>query len=137
MNSTLSLLKKCSTSTKPGHILPADYVGYPGLEQVLNFVQESKVTSAELTAEDISMLLNRLVFDGLVEKVVSMASVPSRIVSDDEDDNIYVYKAVQSSISQSMIGSLPCGTCPIFDQCCDFGPVTPSTCQYYTEWLSY
>lgn len=117
--------------------MPPDVASYPDLEQVSWFIHESKVTSAALTAEDISMLLDRLVFDGQIEKVVRTTSVSSRIVSDDEDENAYVYKAIRSAIPESMMGSLPCGTCPVSHQCSDDGPVTPSKCEYYTQWLGF
>lgn len=98
---------------------------------------ESRVTSAELTVDDVAMLLDRLIFDGLVERVVSMSSRPSRIVADDEDDSCYVYKAVKGSHADSSMGSIPCGTCPVYWQCCDLGPVTPAKCEYFVEWLGF
>lgn len=126
-----------SFSTKPGHILPIDYYGYPSLEQVHRFLLDSRVTSAELGIEDVGMLLDRLVFDGSIERSVWTGPRVSRIVEDDEDDEIYVYKAVNDALPDSIIASIPCGQCPVFDACNDFGPVTPSTCSYYNEWLSF
>lgn len=98
---------------------------------------DSRVTSAELTEDDVAMLLDRLIFDGLVEKVVNMATRPSRIVADDKDENVYVYKAVKSGYSSSSMGSIPCGTCQVFQQCCDSGPITPAKCEYFVEWLGF
>ena len=105
----------------------------------MRFVEESRVTSVALTAEDIEMLLNRLLFDGLVTKVTSMAVVPSRIVDDDKDDSIYVYKATinNNEKTESMLAGMPCGCCPVATQCHDSGPVTPQRCPYFTEWLSF
>lgn len=91
----------------------------------------------DLTIDDIAQVLERLTHDGLIEKVVSQSKLPSRIISDDEDDNIYVYKAVPLTTGESLLGSIPCGTCSVFDLCGDFGPITPVKCEYYTEWLAF
>lgn len=127
-----------SVSSRPGHIYPAEYCGYPSLEQIHRFLQDSQVTSAELGSEDIAMLLDRLIFDGAVEKVVWTGPRVSRIVDDDEeDDEVYVYRAVTPALPESLLASVPCGHCPVFEACSDFGPVSPATCNYYQEWLSF
>lgn len=127
-----------SVSPKPGHVYPADYTGYPTLEQVHRFLRDSRVTSAELETEDVSMLLDRLIFDGSLERVVWAGPRISRIVDDDDDDgDIYVYRAVSSALPESMMAGVPCGQCPVFDACSDIGPITPATCTYYAEWLSF
>jgi len=59
------------------------------------------------------------------------------IVSDDEDTGLCVYKAVGSSMPESMIGTIPCGSCPVFDFCAERGPVTPSNCEYFDQWLTF
>lgn len=122
---------------KPGHIYAADYAGYPTLEQIHRFLGESKVTSADLGTEDVSMLLDRLIFDGLLERVVWAGPRESRIIDDDEDDEIYVYRTVNAALPDSLMASVPCGQCPVFEACSDFGPIMPSTCSYFTEWLSF
>jgi DNA-directed RNA polymerase III subunit RPC6 len=33
--------------------------------------------------------------------------------------------------------SLPCGRCPVIDQCRDGGPISPATCEYYQKWLGF
>jgi DNA-directed RNA polymerase III subunit RPC6 len=125
-----------SAPSIPGQIVPANRASYPDLEQIFRFVKDSRVTLAELTREDVSMLLDRLAFDGKVEKIISMKTLPSQIVSDDEDDNVYVYKTVNSVEPESCMGTIPCGTCPVYQQCSDYGPVTPAKCTYYTQWLN-
>lgn len=124
-------------SSRPDHILAPEHGGYPDVDSVWKFVQESRVTTAELTVEDISMLLDRLIFDGLIERVVSLTPRSSRIVGDDEDDDVYVLKAVRPDTSTSALGSIPCGVCPVFDQCAEQGPITPAKCEYYNDWLRF
>lgn len=129
-----------SVSPKAGHIYGPDYTGYPSLDQIHRFLRDSRVTSAELGLEDVRMLLDCLMYDGVIERVVWAGPRESRIVDDDEDEEdleVYVYRTVNSALPESLMASVPCGQCPVFDACSDFGPVTPSSCQYYTEWLSF
>jgi hypothetical protein len=32
---------------------------------------------------------------------------------------------------------LPCGRCPVMDQCREGGPISPQTCVYFAEWLDF
>lgn len=126
-----------SCSSKPGHILSPNYSGYPSLEQIHRFLMESRITSADLGPEDVEMLVERLIFDGLVEKVIWTGPRVSRIIDDDEDDELYVYRAVKNALPASCFGSVPCGHCPVFDACSNFGPIQPSSCSYFSEWLTF
>ena len=31
---------------------------------------------------------------------------------------------------------LPCGQCPVIQHCSEGGIISPSTCSYYSQWLS-
>lgn len=31
--------------------------------------------------------------------------------------------------------SVPCGVCPVFNECVEGGKVSPQTCVYYGQWL--
>lgn len=33
--------------------------------------------------------------------------------------------------------SLPCGVCPVFNDCKEGGPISPQTCEYYQAWLKF
>lgn len=129
-----------SVSPKTSHIFPPGYTGYPTLDQVHRFLTASEITNAPLQPEDVSMLLDRLIYDGLLVRDIWAGPRISCIVDDDEDEaeaEIYVYRAVPSGLPESMMAAVPCGHCPVFEACSDFGPVTPASCAYYTEWLSF
>lgn len=55
------------------------------------------------------------------------------------DDEIfggaYVYRAVRQERVALGWSQAPCGSCPVFDFCKEGGPVGPSGCDYYGEWL--
>lgn len=90
---------------------------YPTLSQIHEFIIKSGITSTELGFEDVRMLLNRLVFDGEIEKVVA---IRGRAVDDEideeEDDEMFVYRAVKNELIESSLASIPCGSCPVIIQ---------------------
>jgi len=47
----------------------------------------------------------------------------------------YVYRAVRQERVALGWSEAPCGSCPVFDFCKEGGPVGPSGCEYYGEWL--
>lgn len=132
-------------------LYPADYSGFATVEQVYRFVKESRISSVPLTIQDIAMLLARLEYDGMVEKVCNMAPslAPSRIVADDDEDGsdtedvdlyngMYVFKAISPNGS-SRLADLPCGQCPVMKDCSvdGVGPISPGKCEYFGTWLAF
>jgi DNA-directed RNA polymerase III subunit RPC6 len=109
--------------------LPAGYQGYPTLDELTLFVENAKFSTTTLTKDDISQLLDVLCFDKRIEKVVSG---PEGLA----------YKALRQSAQEMEDGpsngftEVPCGHCPVFDLCEEGGPVGPSNCEYFREWLS-
>jgi len=47
----------------------------------------------------------------------------------------YLYRAVRQERVALGWSEAPCGSCPVFDFCKEGGPVDPSGCEYYGEWL--
>ena len=135
----LRFIASKSFSSKPGHLKSTAYASYPSLSDVHDFIMTSGITSTDLGLEDVRMLLNRLVFDGEIERIVG---VQGSVVSDsfeedaDEDDSdIFVYRAIQSESVTSSLASIPCGTCPVADLCSERAPISPANCEYYKQWL--
>ncbi|KAH9027440.1 RNA polymerase Rpc34 subunit-domain-containing protein [Lactarius hengduanensis] len=50
-------------------------------------------------------------------------------------ESAYVYRAVRQERVALGWSEAPCGRCPVFDFCKEGGPVGPSECEYYGEWL--
>lgn len=128
-----------SLPRSPNAILASTTMQYPSLEHVMTFIAESRVTTASLSSDDVSMLLNRLIYDNLIQKVVGQLSSGSAIVDDDEDESPYVYKATFTGANSplSVLADIPCGHCPIINQCNDVGPVSPQNCSYFVDWLAF
>lgn len=141
-----------SFSSKPGHLRATGFTGYPTLANVHEFIMSSGITSTDLGMEDVRMLLNRLVFDGDIERIVG---VQGGVVADrsgrgggsavmgfdddddeeDEDGDIFVYRAIQNDSVTSSLASIPCGSCPVADVCSERAPISPANCEYYKQWL--
>jgi DNA-directed RNA polymerase III subunit RPC6 len=54
---------------------------------------------------------------------------------DDSFGGAYVYRAIRQERVALGWAQAPCGGCPVFDFCKDKGPVNPSECTYYEDWL--
>lgn len=76
-----------------------------------------------LTENDVVVIMNTLVYDGLVDDV--------------EEDGIDVYRLARRAPVVSALGSIPCGVCPVIHQCAPDGPVSPATCEYFKAWLEF
>jgi DNA-directed RNA polymerase III subunit RPC6 len=33
--------------------------------------------------------------------------------------------------------AIPCGVCPVMDQCCEGSQISPQSCVYYQTWLDF
>lgn len=108
--------------------MPAGYQGYPTLDELTLFVENSEVFTQILAANEIQTLLDIMCYDDRVEKVVAGSEGVT-------------YRALRKSLLDedertSSLTEAPCGRCPVFDLCEEGGPVGPSTCEYFQEWLS-
>ncbi len=77
----------------------------------------------QLRIEDIESILDTLVFDGKVEKTVK------------ENDQKF-YRAIDPLLPTTGLVRIPCGVCPMMDNCSDVGSINPIKCSYLKDWLS-
>lgn len=108
--------------------MPAGYHGYPTLNELTAFIENSKITSTTLSATDIQQLLDILCYDDRIERIIA------------GPDGV-AYRAVRKTLKEEEeepgngLTEAPCGRCPVFDLCAEGGPVGPSNCEYFVEWL--
>lgn len=113
--------------------MPHGYAGYPGLNEMTAFIMETGLTNDKvtLTAPDVQQLLNLLIFDDKIEKVeggketISYRALRNALY-DDPDEEMR---------EKSVLTEMPCGRCPVFELCEEGGPVSPSSCVYFHDWL--
>lgn len=48
-----------------------------------------------------------------------------------------MYKVSRSVEGMDHFSSIPCGLCPVIDQCIEGGEISPQTCPYFQTWLAY
>jgi DNA-directed RNA polymerase III subunit RPC6 len=114
-------------------IYPPSYTGYPTLTNIVRVLENSKLVNVELKEADVQVIIDRLVFDGKIER---KARVAAAMDEDDEDD--VVYKAVRDRFGKKTAWTeVPCGTCPVYERCDDEGPITPLKCEYLKKWLAF
>jgi DNA-directed RNA polymerase III subunit RPC6 len=46
-----------------------------------------------------------------------------------------MYKISRNNTYMNHLTDTPCGICPVIRQCSDGGVISPTTCQYMSEWL--
>ncbi|KAI1005534.1 hypothetical protein K3495_g2686 [Podosphaera aphanis] len=108
--------------------MPPGYDKYLSLEELTLKVEESAVFNQTLTPFDVQQLLDTLIFDNKIEKVMcgtrwGYRTLRATMVNEDQKTD--------------PISEVPCGRCPVFDLCEEGGPVAPSECVYMDEWLAF
>ncbi|OMJ09944.1 putative DNA-directed RNA polymerase III subunit rpc6 [Smittium culicis] len=129
------IYSKSVNKLNPTAIYSASYLGYPTAVQVRKFIVDNKVSTVDLGIEDIKSLLDVLVYDGKVERILPMGIIAG--ITPGNNDVEYVYRAITAPANESPLTEVPCGNCPVFKLCSEDGDISPSTCTYYQKWLSY
>jgi len=108
--------------------MPAGYQGYPTVNELTLMIENGSFFVQTLTAHDIQTLLDIMCFDDKIERVIAGSEGVA-------------YKALRKSLldedeRSNVLTEAPCGRCPVFDLCEEGGPVGPSNCEYFNDWLS-
>lgn len=93
---------------------------------VLEYIDKLKISKVKLTLEDVEKILESLVYDGLAERSAS---------TDEDGILVSCYRASELFIKETGVMKVPCGVCPVFDDCHDEGDITPSKCIYFKDWF--
>jgi len=131
--------------------LPAGYKLYPTVTEIAKLIHETGVTNNTTLGEaDIQQLVDGLYYDGLIEPVKVGSRRGYRVTRATKQDTAPFNpfnKRQQEGEAGVGIGRLgveppgngltetPCGRCPVFDLCEEGGPVSPSNCVYFMQWL--
>ncbi|KAK3951424.1 RNA polymerase Rpc34 [Pseudoneurospora amorphoporcata] len=141
--------------TRPGKPqllpLPAGYKLYPTVSDIAKFIHHAGITNnTTLSEADIQQLVDVLYYDGLVESVKVNGRKGYRVTHIPKQDTrtcnqrrldhdpskggiVTSFMGVEPSASGLM--EAPCGRCPVYDMCEEGGPVSPSNCVYFRQWL--
>ncbi|XP_071950167.1 DNA-directed RNA polymerase III subunit RPC6-like [Antedon mediterranea] len=101
-------------------------------KEVWKYISELGISKVELSVDDIETILNTLIFDGSVEMTIMAGQGGSS-----DAGEVKLYRAVGKLIEPTGLVRVPCGVCPVFDQCHEGGAISPSNCVYMNEWLEF
>ncbi|ESO13213.1 hypothetical protein HELRODRAFT_184881 [Helobdella robusta] len=106
--------------------------------EILKVLTESNVSKITLSLNDIETLLETLVFDGKVQKrVVSSSGANSSSSSSQQPQQVTLYRTIPPIIQPTGLMRVPCGHCPVMNDCEVGGVISPETCVYMDEWLNF
>ena len=100
---------------------------------VWKYISELGISKVKLAVEDIETILDTLIYDGKVER--SIVAAPGS--SGSSSGNTKLYRAIKPLIQPTGLMRMPCGTCPVFDQCQEGAVISPTNCVYMKEWLEF
>lgn len=130
--------------------LPAGYRKYPTVTEIAQLIHETGITNNTTLGEaDIQQLVDVLHYDGLIEPVKVNGRRGYRVTRATKQDTVSFAKRQQEreaglGLNGPRMGveppgngltEAPCGRCPVFDLCEEGGPVSPSNCVYFMQWL--
>jgi DNA-directed RNA polymerase III subunit RPC6 len=106
-------------------------------KEIRDYIKSLGISKVDLSVEDIESILNTLVYDGKVERSVMSNNLTANVTS---VEHIYLYRAV-GAVLDAKLGSglirIPCGICPLFENCHPDGLINPRQCVYLKEWLEF
>ncbi|XP_074655052.1 DNA-directed RNA polymerase III subunit RPC6-like [Tubulanus polymorphus] len=98
---------------------------FASCKEIWKYISELGISKVDLSAEDIETILDTLIYDGKVEKTIVAST----------DGQTKLYRAIQPLVKHTGLMKTPCGVCPVFHQCHEGAPISPSNCVYMKEWL--
>lgn len=95
------------------------------LEEIAQTIRTMGYSRVPLKDTDVKAVIDTLVFDGTVDEV------------EEENKSITYRPALLVKPDHSPFTSMPCGVCPVFNECKPGGSVSPETCIYFDKWLEF
>ncbi|KAJ1969394.1 34-kDa subunit of RNA polymerase III (C), partial [Dispira parvispora] len=130
------ILSRSFPSNKPGAVYGPEHSFYPTAGQVRRFIMEMAISTVDLSVSDVQTLLSVLVYDGKVERLLPAAEHMDWDSDDEAPTNVgigakgkqagkkeadYMYKAIRNKSAQNALVTIPCGQCPVYNDCCEGG----------------
>ncbi len=101
--------------------------GYASVEEVAEKIASSGVSNQILQVEDVENILKTLVYDNVLDQFS---------IADHSGNASRVYGKSKLNVPDGIpFTDIPCGVCPVFNECHEGGQVAPEKCDYYKKWL--
>ena len=108
------------------------------LSEVSEFVRSSKLSHVELGTEEVLQIVNTLVFDGKVDENEDESQDDGMTVADEDFKAVKYYSRAALPVPDSNpYTDIPCGVCPVINECRPDGLINPVDCEYMTAWLNF
>ena len=109
-----------------GATLPPEtgYKDYATLKDITRDFNESKVSNVSVREKEMLMVVDTLVWDGKVVRVMKGKAYKA------------VYPKMGMGDMENGLTQSPCGRCPVFDMCEEGGVVNAASCTYFQDWLA-
>ena len=110
---------------------------YPSLDDIVTYINSSKVSKVNFTPGDMATVLDRLVYESKIIRFRSQIEFHNPMADEKVMDTDWCYRwnPTDNYEKNSVLKEIPCGQCPVFENCCEDGVISPATCTYYTRWL--
>lgn len=121
--------------------------------EVKDHIDNLKISNVKLSLQDIEVVLETILFDGLIEKItvekkpdlvippVSIEKVDKPCTSESDEESeagqfISYYRALNKVVESCGLMRVPCGQCPYVHECRPEAVISPDRCQYFDRWFS-
>lgn len=93
------------------------------VDDVATYVAESKISKEKLSPSDLKELVMTMVYDGVLEEC------------EGHGDGKEYFRRAKAAKAVNQLDGVPCGKCPVFNDCVPGGVISPVNCIYMTEWM--
>ncbi|CAM9696781.1 unnamed protein product [Chrysoparadoxa australica] len=98
------------------------------LDSIDEKIKQSGISKVPLTREELGLIVNSLVLDGQIEEVMGSAGATLGGTAQ--------YRVAPRIDDLNYLTDVPCGQCPVWDQCTENGVISPANCLYMEKWLN-
>ena len=108
------------------------------LKEVSDFVRASELSRIDLGQDEVLQIVNTLVYDGKVDEIKDESQDDGMGKADEDFQPITFYTRAALPVPESnAYTDIPCGVCPVINECRPDGLINPSSCEYMTAWLNF
>ena len=114
------------------------FTNYPACSSILSFIESQKILKNRALREgDLDELLEVLTWENRLERMPSGGyRTVWRPPHGRDPESSKLESGRTGSTARGLIDA-PCGSCPVFNDCTENGPISPNTCIYFQNWLRF
>lgn len=105
-----------------------DYIqaqGTANKNQLIVALKSLNIVNKDLTEANVQTIINLLIFDDKIQEIYNKHN---------PGNPIYKLSNWEQCVKEPEFVNVPCGTCPLINQCKPQGIISPINCVYFEEW---